>query len=71
MASASTSSTHVSLGVLTQRLSFLIYCYAAVGGGFFTGRYNSPDEKVEPGSRFDPEKGQGRVCLSLLCIKCY
>lgn len=32
-----------------------------VGGGFFTGRYNSLDEKIEPGSRFDPEKGQGRV----------
>lgn len=33
-----------------------------VGGGFFTGRYTSPDAQVEPGSRFDPEKGQGKVC---------
>lgn len=32
----------------------------AVGGGFFTGRYNKPDEGVEPGSRFDPNKGQGQ-----------
>ncbi len=35
-----------------------------VGGGFFTGRYRSLEDKVEPGSRFDPEKGQGQVRLS-------
>ncbi|KAH9837918.1 NADP-dependent oxidoreductase domain-containing protein [Rhodofomes roseus] len=30
-------------------------------GGFFTGRYNSLDQEVEPGSRFDPSRVQGRV----------
>ena len=32
-----------------------------MGGGFFTGRYASLEDKVEPGSRFDPEKFQGKV----------
>ncbi|PSR78952.1 hypothetical protein PHLCEN_2v7256, partial [Hermanssonia centrifuga] len=31
-----------------------------VGGGFFTGRYRSLHDEPEPGSRFDPTKGQGR-----------
>lgn len=34
-----------------------------VGGGFFTGRYTSLDDKVEAGSRFDPEKFQGKVAI--------
>ena len=33
----------------------------SVGGGFFTGRYRSIEDQVEPGSRFDPNKGQGKV----------
>lgn len=41
--------------------SILVIYFCAVGGGFFTGRYNSLDQGVEPGSRFDPTKGQGRV----------
>ncbi|KAL5530733.1 hypothetical protein ACEPAF_6991 [Sanghuangporus sanghuang] len=36
------------------------YEFNPLGGGFFTGRYNKPDEEVEPGSRFDPNKGQGQ-----------
>ena len=35
-----------------------------VGGGFFTGRYRSVEDQVEPGSRFDPSKFQGQVRLS-------
>jgi hypothetical protein len=35
-----------------------------VGGGFFTGRYRSMQDEVEPGSRFDPTQIQGKVCLS-------
>ena len=34
-----------------------------VGGGFFTGRYRSMNADTEPGSRFDPSKGQGQVRL--------
>lgn len=45
-------------------LALSLKCPFIVGGGFFTGRYHSPDEKVEPGSRFDPEKGQGKVRLT-------
>jgi hypothetical protein len=33
----------------------------SVGGGFFTGRYNSIDDIPEAGSRFDPDKQQGKV----------
>ncbi|KAI0944310.1 hypothetical protein AcW1_002053 [Taiwanofungus camphoratus] len=43
-----------------RKYGISFYEFNPLGGGFFTGRYNSPDEKVEPGSRFDPEKGQGR-----------
>jgi hypothetical protein len=32
-----------------------------VAGGFFTGRYSSPDDEVEAGSRFDLVRGQGEV----------
>jgi aflatoxin B1 aldehyde reductase len=38
-----------------------------VGGGFFTGRYDSVENQVEAGSRFDPTKLQGQVgCLFLV-----
>lgn len=39
-------------------LSF--YAYNPLGGGFFTGRYRSMEDKPEAGSRFDPQKNQGR-----------
>ncbi|OCH95583.1 Aldo/keto reductase [Obba rivulosa] len=32
-----------------------------LGGGFFTGRYNSLDEQVEQGSRFDPNDVLGKA----------
>jgi len=41
-----------------------LYCLLfmnVVAGGFFTGRYTSLDDKPEEGSRFDPEKTQGKV----------
>ncbi|KAI0074930.1 Aldo/keto reductase [Panus rudis PR-1116 ss-1] len=43
-----------------RKFGISFYEYNPLGGGFFTGRYNSPDDKVEPGSRFDPEKKQGQ-----------
>ncbi|KAJ4496608.1 NADP-dependent oxidoreductase domain-containing protein [Lentinula lateritia] len=37
-----------------------MYEFNPLGGGFFTGRYISVDDQVEPGSRFDPNKAQGK-----------
>lgn len=39
-----------------------------VGGGFFTGRYTSLDDKAEPGSRFDPEKLQGKASKCFVIV---
>lgn len=47
-----------------------------MGGGFFAGRYSSSDQQVEPGSRFDPSRVQGKVgvitrthlLLNLICV---
>lgn len=41
-------------------ISARVMCYV-VGGGFFTGRYTSLEDQVEPGSRFDANKAQGQV----------
>ncbi|KAI0640999.1 Aldo/keto reductase [Trametes meyenii] len=43
-----------------RKFGIAFYEFNPLGGGFFTGRYRSLDDQVEPGSRFDPEKGQGR-----------
>ncbi|KZT05023.1 Aldo/keto reductase [Laetiporus sulphureus 93-53] len=43
-----------------RKYGISFYEFNPLGGGFFTGRYTSLDQQVEPGSRFDPEKGQGR-----------
>ncbi|KAI0728814.1 Aldo/keto reductase [Fomitopsis betulina] len=43
-----------------RKYGISFYEFNPLGGGFFTGRYNSLDQGVEPGSRFDPTKGQGR-----------
>ncbi|KAK7677174.1 hypothetical protein QCA50_019883 [Cerrena zonata] len=43
-----------------RKFGISFYEYNPLGGGFFTGRYTSADAQVEPGSRFDPEKGQGK-----------
>ncbi|CAO1633929.1 unnamed protein product [Sympodiomycopsis kandeliae] len=37
------------------------YCYNPLGGGFFTGRITAPEDSVESGSRFDPDKWQGQM----------
>ena len=44
-----------------RKFGISFYEFNPLGGGFFTGRYRSIDDQVEPGSRFDPSKGQGRV----------
>ncbi|KAJ3782044.1 Aldo/keto reductase [Lentinula aff. detonsa] len=43
-----------------RKFGISFYEFNPLGGGFFTGRYTSLDDKVEPGSRFDPEKAQGK-----------
>ncbi|EMD32818.1 hypothetical protein CERSUDRAFT_118513 [Gelatoporia subvermispora B] len=43
-----------------RKYGISFYEFNPLGGGFFTGRYNSLDDKVESGSRFDPEKMQGQ-----------
>ncbi|KAJ7200023.1 Aldo/keto reductase [Mycena pura] len=43
-----------------RKFGISFYEFNPLGGGFFTGRYSSMEDKVEPGSRFDPEKMQGK-----------
>ncbi|CAL1697781.1 unnamed protein product [Somion occarium] len=43
-----------------RKFGISFYEFNPLGGGLFTGRYSSLDDKVEPGSRFDPEKNQGK-----------
>lgn len=43
-----------------RKFGIAFYEFNPLGGGFFTGRYRSMQDEVEPGSRFDPNKGQGR-----------
>ncbi|KAK7677164.1 hypothetical protein QCA50_019873 [Cerrena zonata] len=43
-----------------RKFGISFYEFNPLGGGFFTGRYTSLDDKVEAGSRFDPEKFQGK-----------
>lgn len=60
LASLSTNTTLVSrsvwLNVIRSSNSSL-----PVAGGFFTGRYTSETNDVEEGSRFDPNREQGKV----------
>ncbi|EIN07557.1 Aldo/keto reductase [Punctularia strigosozonata HHB-11173 SS5] len=44
-----------------RKYGISFYAFNALGGGFFTGRYLSPEDKVDPGSRFDDEKMQGKM----------
>jgi len=44
-----------------RKYGISFYEFNPLGGGFFTGRYHSTEEQVEPGSRFDPNKGQGKM----------
>ncbi|KAI0633852.1 Aldo/keto reductase [Trametes polyzona] len=43
-----------------RKFGIAFYEFNPLGGGFFTGRYRSLEDQVEPGSRFDPTKGQGK-----------
>ncbi|KAI0706003.1 Aldo/keto reductase [Cerioporus squamosus] len=43
-----------------RKFGIAFYEFNPLGGGFFTGRYRSLEDTVEPGSRFDPNKGQGK-----------
>ncbi|KAI0084291.1 Aldo/keto reductase [Irpex rosettiformis] len=43
-----------------RKYGISFYEYNPLGGGFFTGRYRSIQDTVEPGSRFDPERNQGQ-----------
>lgn len=43
-----------------RKYGIAFYEFNPLGGGFFTGRYRSMQDQVEPGSRFDPEKTQGK-----------
>jgi hypothetical protein len=65
--SASMNSIHVSPFSYHHRAEAdSINCL--VGGGFFTGRYNSMNAPIETGSRFDPERAQGKVRKLMLII---
>ncbi|KAF5391077.1 hypothetical protein D9757_003113 [Collybiopsis confluens] len=43
-----------------RKYGISFYEFNPLGGGFFTGRYTSLEDQVEPGSRFDPNKPQGQ-----------
>ncbi|KAI0265383.1 Aldo/keto reductase [Gloeopeniophorella convolvens] len=43
-----------------RKFGISFYEFNALGGGFFTGRYSSIDDQVEPGTRFDPSMAQGQ-----------
>ncbi|KAI0816020.1 Aldo/keto reductase [Trametes gibbosa] len=43
-----------------RKFGIAFYEFNPLGGGFFTGRYRSLEDQVEPGSRFDPNRGQGQ-----------
>lgn len=43
-----------------RKFGISFYGFSPLAGGFFTMRYNSKTEGVEDGSRFDPNKAQGK-----------
>lgn len=43
-----------------RKFGISFYEFNPLGGGFFTGRYSSGRDEVEEGSRFDPDKWQGK-----------
>ncbi|KAJ7330430.1 Aldo/keto reductase [Mycena albidolilacea] len=43
-----------------RKFGIAFYEFNPLAGGFFTDRYTSMDEKPESGSRFDPERTQGK-----------
>ncbi|KAG6841223.1 hypothetical protein C0991_000669 [Blastosporella zonata] len=48
-----------------RKFGISFYEFNPLGGGFFTGRYTSPEENVESGSRFDAAGSQGQNLLDL------
>ncbi|KAF8210978.1 Aldo/keto reductase [Mycena galopus ATCC 62051] len=44
-----------------RKFGIAFYGYNPLAGGFFTDRYMSIDAKAETGSRFDPERFQGKA----------
>lgn len=61
MYSAVTRGNEPHLLPLLKKHNIAFYAYSPLGGGFFTGAIGDKDAKVEPGSRFDPEKKQGAM----------
>ncbi|KAI0697758.1 Aldo/keto reductase [Cytidiella melzeri] len=51
-----------------RKYGISFYEFNPLGGGFFTGRYRTMEDKVEPGSRFDPDRVFGRVRLPIYAI---
>ena len=47
----------------SRMLNLVCFEIRLVGGGLFTGRYRSLQDENEAGSRFDPNTGQGKVCI--------
>ncbi|TFK64070.1 Aldo/keto reductase [Pluteus cervinus] len=43
-----------------RKFGISFYEFNPLGGGFFTGRYSSIDDHPEAGSRFDPNRNQGK-----------
>ncbi|KAH7916003.1 Aldo/keto reductase [Hygrophoropsis aurantiaca] len=46
-----------------RKYGISFYAFSPLGGGFFTGRYNTLNDQVEKGGRFDPQRIQGQVNL--------
>ena len=44
-----------------RKFGLSFYGFNPLAGGFFTGRYTGKEDKVEAGSRFDPERIQGKM----------
>ncbi|KAI0655684.1 Aldo/keto reductase [Cubamyces menziesii] len=44
-----------------RKFGIAFYAFNPLGGGLLTGRYHSPTDQVEPGSRFDPTKNIGKL----------
>ncbi|KAJ3907283.1 Aldo/keto reductase [Lentinula edodes] len=52
-----------------RKFGISFYEFNPLDGGFFTGRYTSVDsDQVEPGSRFDPNKAQGKAVASIQTV---
>ncbi|KAJ7477259.1 Aldo/keto reductase [Mycena galericulata] len=51
-----------------RKFGIRFYEFNPLGGGFFTGRYNTAEDQVESGSRFDNETRQGKAYFNALAI---